>query len=48
LGQLGGLQPQDIGALRGYKVKSVGKPDAVVPHVWFDAAGAEKVTKVEL
>ena len=31
-----------------YKVKSVGKPDAIVPHVRFDVAGAGNVTMVEL
>ena len=31
-----------------YKVKSVGKPDAVVPHVRFDVAGAGNVTMVEM
>ena len=31
-----------------YKVKSVGKLDAVVPHVQFDVAWAGNVTMVEL
>ena len=31
-----------------YKVKSVGKPDAVIPHVRFDVEGAGNVATVEL